>query len=529
MTLMPTTQTPTASPRQACEPVVQLYSENFESTGSEQGWVDGSIDYGAAVSHFLGRLGTGHEEVSRSFLIPSSPGTGSVDAHAVTLQFILYQIDDWTPDDKAYAIINGIYVDLGQMSATSFSGPLSGFQNGISWQRETILQGSNFDGKSQLDKKHAVLLTVPASFFNNSTITVAFRVETTEDIDNESAGIDNIVVSAQYDCETMSPSVAPSTASPSYECVLEVGLDNQDYTVDAPESDLASLYAPNFSQFLGLLGSGSNNMGVSITIPPSTGEAMNADLLSIEFNLYQIDEWNPQDKIFLQIGDIEIDLGEMDATSVSEPLDGYEGGITWHRDTVTQCVNLDFGDQMDKKHAVELTIPSSLFPDNKLDIGFRVETSLDLGSESAVVDELRVTAHYDCETSGPVSTLAPSAPSPTTLAPNGIPTTSSPTTPAPTMLPRCAPTAAPTSIEPTSEAPSTLSPSLTTVAPTGPPTGTPTSAPTTVSPTVASGHPSSSPTTGIPTAAPTTLPTGPPVAYPTSNWHPNWSANQDSN
>ena len=62
-------------------------------------------------------------------------------ADSVTIEFTLYQIDEWTPEDKFSVVINGVTIDLGEMVQNSTSVPLGGDEQGITWQRQTSAQG----------------------------------------------------------------------------------------------------------------------------------------------------------------------------------------------------------------------------------------------------------------------------------------------------------------------------------------------------------------------------------------------------
>ena len=252
---------------------------------------------------------------------------------------------------------------------------------------------------------------------------------------------------------------------------------------------------------------------------------MSLDAINIQFNVFQIDEWTPSDRIFLEIGGTEIDLGEMDFSSFSETIDGYIEGITWHRNTETQCIDMHLGsDQLDKKHVVDLTIPSSHLKDNHLTFEIHVETSNGIEIESVVVDSLKVLANYGCETSSPVTVLAQPSHAPTLLAPNEAPSSMHHTTTYPTTLNRCETTVKPTrtdiydpsnnptksqttssTAEPTSKptsGPTGGPASIPTGYPTFSPTEDPTARPTTLHPTEANSHPSAEPTSASPTTGP---------------------------
>ena len=540
-------------------------------------------------------------------------------ADSVTIEFTLYQIDEWTPEDKFSVVINGVTIDLGEMVQNSTSVPLGGDEQGITWQRQTSAQGADLGFGSGPDKTHLVNLTVPAALLldeddDEMLLTILFRADTPSGpIGALSAGVDDLVITAYYPCATPGPTAAPSTGSPTVTpgspsaspttgspttgspttgspttgsptvtpgspsasptsaapttgapttgapttgsptvtpgspsgspttaspttssptvtpgspsaaptvatpaptmgCVPEVVIEDEDFqgagsTVETEWTSGSTTDEPGFTEFLGRLGEGSEETSRTIPVPRASGpdEEMMADSVTIEFTLYQIDEWTPEDKFSVVINGVTIDLGEMVQNSTSVPLGGDEQGITWQRQTSAQGADLGFGSGPDKTHLVNLTVPAALLLDEDddemlLTILFRADTpSGPIGALSAGVDDLVITAYYPCATPGP--TAAPSTGSPTvtpgspSASPTtGSPTTGSPTTGSPTVTPG-SPSASPTSAAPTTGAPTT-------------------GAPTTGSPTVTPGSPSGSPTTASPTTSSPTVTPGSPSAAP---------------
>ena len=209
----PTTPAPTV----ACVPEVVLLDEDFEGPGSvvESEWSFGSTTEAVGFSVFLGLLGAGREEMSRTIQVPRSSGPVAMRADRLAVAFAVYQIDNWTSQDKFYAVINGVEVDLGEMDSTSTSAAISGSEpSGISWQRQTPQQGTNLGYGSSLDKKHLVQMTIPASLFPGEVLSLGFRVVTSRDIASQSAGVDDLVVTSYYDCAPTGPTSAPVTWSP---------------------------------------------------------------------------------------------------------------------------------------------------------------------------------------------------------------------------------------------------------------------------------------------------------------------------
>ena len=132
--------------------------EDFEGASSTVAaeWSAGSTTDAVGFSEFLGRLGSGSEVMSQAITVPRSSGPDKMVADQVTIEFSVYQIDQWTAGDKFYVEVNGISIDIGEMETTSTSVPESGTESGIAWERQTIQQGSDLGFGVDLDKKHVV-------------------------------------------------------------------------------------------------------------------------------------------------------------------------------------------------------------------------------------------------------------------------------------------------------------------------------------------------------------------------------------
>jgi hypothetical protein len=100
--------TASLAPTISCVPEVVLENEDFEGAASTVAaeWASGSTTDAFGFSEFLGRLGSGSEEMSKTIIVPRSSGPDQMEADRVTIEFALYQIDDWTPDDKFFVKIN---------------------------------------------------------------------------------------------------------------------------------------------------------------------------------------------------------------------------------------------------------------------------------------------------------------------------------------------------------------------------------------------------------------------------------------
>lgn len=139
----------------------------------------------------------------------------------VTLEFMFYKIDDWEADDKFTVIIDSIRIDLGQFQESSVSSdnPFNyeaGDKGGINWFRYSITPSmlAAFNS-SYTDQAHKVELQIPQQYYADNSLEVEFELTMDDVIDNESAGIDNIKVTAHGLCvnETSADTVDNDVAS----------------------------------------------------------------------------------------------------------------------------------------------------------------------------------------------------------------------------------------------------------------------------------------------------------------------------
>jgi hypothetical protein len=142
------------------------------------------------------------------------------------------------------------------------------------------------------------------------------------------------------------------------------------------------------THFLGRLGQGYSQVEHFFTIPSSGGVPV--DSVTLEFDLYQIDEWDDSaDSFVVAIGGVGISLLDPLTPAVVD-------GISWSAEATASGKNLGFLDHDDSIYAVSLSIPSSAFTSGTLNVAFIVTTSNDFDSESAGVDNFKLTANYEC-------------------------------------------------------------------------------------------------------------------------------------
>lgn len=194
-----------------CDKAIVVGYEDFES-GSHGSWNNGMVSNDPALSWFLGRIGKENNRANRVYIVPPQ-------AASATIEFTMYEIDEWEIDDKFTIVINSRQVDLGQFYATDLvSNPFnyeSGSKAGILWLRYSITPAMKVAFNSTYaDQAHKVELRIPPSYYADGTLEVEVKLSMNDVIENESAGIDNIKVTAHGLCHsTNSSSVARSESS----------------------------------------------------------------------------------------------------------------------------------------------------------------------------------------------------------------------------------------------------------------------------------------------------------------------------
>ncbi|MEO1500401.1 MAG: Hint domain-containing protein [Pseudomonadota bacterium] len=177
----------------SADPIV-VTTEDFE--GGATGWTDNTTtDGGPNLSEFLGRFGdsNGTEDVSKTF--PVDP-----TADYAVFEFDFYELDSWDGGGDTFSIfIDGeeVFVDsFDDADAESYSTTAT-----LADGREVTIEigagtPANLGFASNDDEIHPVRVTVQNP---GPTVTLGFGADLSANIDNESYGIDNLVVSTAQD------------------------------------------------------------------------------------------------------------------------------------------------------------------------------------------------------------------------------------------------------------------------------------------------------------------------------------------
>jgi hypothetical protein len=156
-------------------------------------------------------MGKQNSHADRNYIV-------SPQASSVTVEFTLYEIDEWELDDKFTVIINSRRIDLGQFFENDLvENPFnfkSGSKAGIIWLRYSVTPAMKVAFNSTYaDQAHKVEMRIPPSYYSNGSLEIEMRATMDDVIENESAGIDNLKVMAHGLCSTSTPLNTGSTIS----------------------------------------------------------------------------------------------------------------------------------------------------------------------------------------------------------------------------------------------------------------------------------------------------------------------------
>jgi hypothetical protein len=346
--------------------------EDFE--GAENSWSGAITTSSASFSHFLGRLGRGFEKATQTFNVPENSA-------AVTMEFDLYLIDSWdSPDDAFIVSVAGTNVSLGDMTA-DMSETLNGEVEGIIWSRSTKQSNMNLGFKpGVLDSSHLVQFSIPASKFPQGSLTMDFFALSSNDIEEQSAGIDNFKMAALTNCASR----RRLSGTDSSMCNGVKQITSEDFESGTSQGWTSGLVGSDTSlgHFLGRMGQENPETTKTFAVP------VDADKATISFAMYEFGNWDATDRVLVKVGSSEIDLGHFGRKNSHQS--GSVAGIFWTRSN-------------DDGHTdqVSISVPSAYFLSGHLTLGFSfVLSGDDMSIKSGGIDNVVITVKGVCEGQG---------------------------------------------------------------------------------------------------------------------------------
>ena len=151
----------------------------------------------------------------------------------------------------------------------------------------------------------------------------------------------------------------------------------------------------DLTTFLGRMGQGRTEVARTFEVPTT------AESLLIEFDFLEIDEWEPQDKVFMRINEFYLNFGYFSQTQEESAILGYffnsgpaDKKIAVSVSRIGEDDNYNKGwnpNYNEQAHRISFNIPKSYFPDGRLTTGFRVDMNQPIDNESAGFDNYKVT------------------------------------------------------------------------------------------------------------------------------------------
>ena len=438
-----------------CVPSFLVSEEDFED-GIAVGWSNGKIESTTLFTKFLGRFGIGDNTTSKTFDVP-------MYVDEITIEYDMYEIDSWDRlhNDRYYAIVDGRTLDFGlfSMDTTGATETRNGQTDGITWTHTFSEKAEmGFATFGNMDEKHAVVITVPSSYFAlDRMITVQFVASFSEAISNEALGIDNVKIRAHNTCPTASPTAGPTvaptanptseptstptsnptagptetptvsptatptarptaipTAHPTYvpsqsflpSCVGDQVLYFEDFESVSSHADTnwtngllaEEVNCTYFTKFLG------RYTGMNTTLWPLpektfSGIPTASSMLKLEFDFYEIDSWDTE-PLSVQVNNDTILLG----TFRHQTNEGTTSGFSGISGDIAFTTKSDGGVgfrcfntiREDQIHHVTISLPSRIFASGSIFVKFVPGIDSGLHDESLGIDNIKLTSQVSC-------------------------------------------------------------------------------------------------------------------------------------
>ena len=383
--------------------------DTFED-GRFPGWKNGRVtDGGPIFTKFLGRYDKNDKNKP-----PEKTYTGiPTDADFVLFEFDFYEIDEW---DKDYlcVIIDGKRVDIERFTFNQNENGRSATRQGVNFKVASLAPPKQIGFQNFSDQIHHVTMKIPKSFFGDGKITIKLQAMLSGGKDNESAGFDNVKLTAVYNCNgaTQRPTFMPTSKpgpgpgpSPSpggctpQKKVLEENFENSK-TTGWKNGRIDS--APAFTKFLGRY---DVNDRKSDKFPEKTYSGLNpkANSIKLQLDFYEIDSWDGTGKygpdlLWIRIDGVKLAIGPFAMNVDEKTKSGGAFGISWSSKSLGPPAHLGFnGGYLDQKHRFTIIIPKEYYADGKITVKLGAEITSEKWDESAGYDNIIFFEMYNCK------------------------------------------------------------------------------------------------------------------------------------
>jgi len=250
------------------------------------------------------------------------------------------------------------------------------------------------------DQIHHVSMTIPRQYYqSDGNLKVLFQVRLTEnDPDNESAGFDNIRITARFNCPETTDS-APTT--PPQGCVTTQRLSYETFEDQSLHGWANGVITtePNFSTFLGRYWKGNSGTTKTSTVDPSKTYNIptTAAVALFEFDFYEIDSWNAE-YLCVIISERALRIGPFNQNSNENGITGSGSGLSYFVRSRARPRNIGFSTAKDQIHRITIAIPHNYYAlSGSVKITFQVQTNgVTIEDESGGFDNIELTAKNNC-------------------------------------------------------------------------------------------------------------------------------------
>ena len=371
----------------SCTPGTSLVVfEDFESDGHSAAvsdpalWKQGELHIGHTFTDFMVRsdsVQSKHPQVT--YPIP-------IDADYLMVSFDFYEIGDWKGKDAFSVSFNSEKVDLQKFNSQIDEKYKKGWTRyGITWTADSSPSNLQFSSEDENDQIHHMTAKIPSALFAPlGELTMTFMTNTRHD-STAMAGIDNIKIEAVHECGV---------------CESSRIIAHEDFETHKAKGWVqgAIVGDSSFSNYLGRANmddAKSTNDPLKIFIVPDDAES-----ISLEFDFYEIDQWDGNDRFFAYINDIEIPFGVFHEFANESPMNGKgKRGITWTIFSNGEPAQIGGSENhLDQIHHVKVAVPRRVYRTSGglLQVRFASRADDLKWNGAAGFDNIKIEANFAC-------------------------------------------------------------------------------------------------------------------------------------
>jgi len=354
------------------EKVLEEYSKDFEELDPIRHNM--IIEEFGVYGNFLGRYSKSNPSTWKEYFVDP-------DALHVTIEFEMYEIGDWSSDDKfVVKVEDKVMIDMGQFSGTlAQNDAYSGTVGDINFSRNSSGAPTNIAFGESKDQIHEVSLDIPSNYFSNDgKFMLSFEVTIQNSKEIASAGFAKLKITEHYRC------AGNNSAAHSCEGIQTITEENFDGNDGSWNNMIIGTFA-SYGNFLGPYDRNGNSPSKSFAVPPNT------EKIDIEFDFLEINQWEIQDDFFAIINNVIVPFGlPKDKEEANSNDGGYifsDGGIELFRQATVTSEGI--------RHAVVITVPNKFFEDDSIDFEVLLSSSTE-SNQSFGIGKFKIEAHGVC-------------------------------------------------------------------------------------------------------------------------------------